>query len=109
MRKYLGYPLSSTALDATLDGLDTSAANEVASILDELADVESRLAGYARDVAGIARVNTLEFTSGMAIADLEHLGNGQAQKLANALGVEVRAYPFGAGAPRGPGALFFGA
>jgi hypothetical protein len=109
VRKYLGYPLSSTALDATLDALDTSAANEVSAILDELADVESRLAGYARDVAGIARVNTLEFTPGMAIADLEHLGNGQAQKLANALGVEVRAFPFGSGTPRGPGALFFGA
>lgn len=109
VRKYLGYPFASSALDATLDALDSSAANEVAAILDELADVESRLAGYARDVAGIARVNTLEFASGMAIADLEHLGNGLAQRLSNALGVEVRAFPFGLGTQRGPGALFFGA
>lgn len=109
MRKYLGYPFWSTELDATLDALDTSAANEVSAILDELADVETRLAGYARDVAGIARVNTLEFTPGKAIADLEHLGNGQAQRLANALGVEVRAFPFGGGTLHGPGALFFGA
>ncbi len=109
VRKYLGYPLTTTVLDAAIDALDTSSENEVLAILDELADVESRVAGYARDVAGIARVNTLEFTPGQAIADLEHLGNNQAQRLANALGVEVKALPFGNGSKRGPGALFFGA
>lgn len=107
--KFLGYPLSHAGLDAKLDGLSPLASDEVLAIVDEITDVESRIAGYARDVAGIAQVNTLAFTPGGAIADLEHLGNNQVQKLANALGVEVQAFPFGSGTKRGPGALFFGA
>lgn len=107
--KFLGYPLSSAGLDSTLDGLSQLASEEVLAIVDEITDVESRIASYARDVAGIAQVNTLAFTPGGAISDLEHLGNNQVQKLANALGVEVKAFPFGSVNPHGPGALFFGA
>lgn len=109
IRGYLGYRLDSDEIDFRLDSVSAEAELEVERLLVEIVDVEARLKD-ARDLAGLKKVNLIEFYQSSVASDLWTSGNSLVSRLARALGVEVSAFPFGSQASSGggPGFTYFG-